>query len=73
MNELLDKITDAEPATGLWWAAGALLALAVVAAIAEHRRRKRPYLDRIGWVPWDLLQVLAFLGAVGAAALALKV
>ena len=72
MDKLLDKITDAEPATWLWWAAGALLALAVTAAIAEHRRRRRPNLDRVGWVPWDLIQVLAFLGAVVAAALALK-
>jgi hypothetical protein len=73
MDELLEQAAEAEPATWLWWAAGALLALAVAAAIAEYRRRRRPNLDRVGWVPWDLIQVLAFLGAVVAAALALKV
>ncbi|HEY7808989.1 MAG TPA: hypothetical protein VIA98_01260 [Allosphingosinicella sp.] len=72
MEEIFDTAAEAEPATWLWWAAGALLALAVTAAIAEHRRRRRPNLDRVGWVPWDLIQVLAFLGAVVAAALALK-
>ena len=73
MDDLLDSITEAPPATLIWWAAGALLTLAVAAAVAEHRRRRRPNLDRVGWVPWDLLQVLAFLGAVAAAALALKI
>ncbi|HEX8669181.1 MAG TPA: hypothetical protein VF727_12510 [Allosphingosinicella sp.] len=64
---------DLDAATLLWTAAGALLALAVAAAVAEHRRRRRRNLDRPGWVPWDLVQILAFLLAVVAAALALHV
>lgn len=72
MDDLLDRLADAEPATTLWWLAGGLLLLAVTAVIAEHRRNRRPVLDRVGWVPWDLIQILAFLGAFVAAALALK-
>ncbi len=71
-NTFLDAAADADAVTILWWLSGALLVLAVVAAWAEHRRGKRRNLDSVGWMPWNLLQVLAFLGAVAAAALALK-
>jgi peptidoglycan/LPS O-acetylase OafA/YrhL len=64
---------DLEPATLFWAAAAALLALAIGAAVGEYRRRRRRNLDRPGWVPWDLVQILAFLLAVVAAALALHV
>lgn len=43
----------------LWGAAGAALALAVVAGIADSRRHRRRSLDRPGWVPWRGLQVTA--------------
>ncbi len=62
---------DLHPEALLWAAAAALALLAVVAAIAEHRRRKRRNLDRPGWVPWDLIQILAALGAVAAVGVAL--
>jgi hypothetical protein len=56
-----------------YWAAAALLfALAVFAGWAEHRRSKRPNLDRPGVMPWHLVQVLAAIAALAAAALALK-
>jgi heme A synthase len=55
-----------------WLAAGLLLALAVFAAWAEHRRSKRPNLDRPGVMPWHLIQILAAIGALAAAAIALK-
>jgi hypothetical protein len=58
--------------TILWFVAGGLLLLAVGAAWAEHRRGRRRDLDRVGWVPWNLVQILAFLGAVIAVALAVK-
>ena len=61
-----------EPATLLWCAAGALALLAAYAALAEHRRGKRRNLDRVGLMPWNLIQILAFLGAMAAAVLALK-
>lgn len=56
----------------LWTLAGALALLTAVAAFAEHRRTRRRNLDRVGWMPWNLIQVLAALAAVVAAALALK-
>jgi hypothetical protein len=57
---------------GLWALAAGLLALAVLAGFAEHRRVRRRDLDRPGFVPWALIQVLAGIAAVVAAALALK-
>jgi hypothetical protein len=56
----------------LWWTAGAALLVAVLAAFGEHRRTRRRDLDEVGWVPWNFIQVMAGLGAVVAAALALK-
>lgn len=61
-----------DPATFLWTAAAVLFVLAAYAAWAEHRRSRRRHLDRVGWVPWNLVQVLAFLGSVIALALAFK-
>ena len=57
----------------LWTFAGASLALAAAAALAETRRSKRRDVDRAGWVPWTLIQVIAVLAAMVAAALALKI
>ena len=56
----------------LWTLAAAALATAVVAGLAEHRRARRRELDRVGWAPWNLIQVLAAIVAVLAAALALQ-
>ena len=69
--DLMDAIEMAEPRTMLLIAAGALTLLAAFAALAEHRRGKRRDLDHPGWMPWNLIQVLAFLGAMAAAAVAL--
>jgi hypothetical protein len=56
----------------LWSGAGACAALAVAAGIAEHRRTRRRHLDRVGWVPWNAVQILAAFLAIAAAALAIK-
>ena len=56
----------------LWTIAGAAFVLAVVAAFAEHRRARRRDLDRVGWMPWNFLQLLAFLAFIVAAAMALR-
>ncbi|HEY5723926.1 MAG TPA: hypothetical protein VIT45_16575 [Allosphingosinicella sp.] len=57
----------------LWWTSGISAAVAAVSALAEHRRIRRRDLDKVGWVPWNLIQIIAFLVAIVAAALALKV
>lgn len=62
----------AEPAILLWGAAAAFLLLAAWAAFADHRRDRRRDLDRVGWMPWALVQILAFLLAVACSALALQ-
>ena len=55
----------------LWTAAGAAMALAMLATAADWRRERRADLNDVGWVPWQLVQVLVFLLAIGLAALAL--
>lgn len=55
----------------LWIAAGALALLAALAALAERRRSRRRDIDKPGWVPWTLIQVLAMMVAVVLAALAI--
>ena len=56
----------------LWALAGAAFALAVVATVADRRRSRRPVLDRVGWVPWTAVQLLALFVAIAAAALAMR-
>lgn len=56
----------------LWIAAAAAAATAVLAGIADRRRGQRRDLDRPGWVPWPLVQLIAILATAAAAALALK-
>jgi hypothetical protein len=52
--------------------AGAAAVLAVVAAIRDKSRAKRRNLDKPGWVPWDVIQILAGIIVVVAIVLALK-
>jgi len=56
-----------------WWAAGTAAALTVLAGLADWARNRRRNLDRIGWVPWQLISVLAFFAALGLGALALNI
>ena len=67
----LSWLSDAEPRDLLPMLAAAMLALAVLAAWAEHRRTRRRDVDRPGWVPWNAIQVMAFLLAIVLAGLAL--
>ena len=55
---------------GLWSAAGAAAALALLATAAEWLRGRRRNLDRVGWMPWQAVQILAFFAALGLAGLA---
>ncbi|HYJ30799.1 MAG TPA: hypothetical protein VEW25_10720 [Allosphingosinicella sp.] len=54
-------------------AAGAAAALALLAAAADWARNRRRHLDRVGWMPWQLISVLAFFAALGLAGLALNI
>ncbi|WP_164115010.1 hypothetical protein [Sphingorhabdus sp. Alg239-R122] len=57
----------------LWGAiaiGGAVVAL--VASLAERRRNNRADVDRVGFMPWTLILVLAVLTTIFAASFALK-
>lgn len=56
----------------LWTGAGAALAMAIVAAVAESRRNARRNLDSPGWMPWSFLQIAGVLGLLVCAALAVR-
>ena len=53
----------------LWTADGALVALAVVAGVADWRRVRRHSIDGWGWMPWRGVQVMALFAAAGLALL----
>lgn len=55
----------------MWLGVGVWLALAAGSGIADWRRVRRDRLDAVGWVPWTFIQIMAILGAVITAALAL--
>lgn len=56
----------------LFIVAGVFLLLGIVAAVAGHRRNKRRDIDRPGVVPWQLIEILSFFLAFGAAVLAVR-
>ena len=55
------------------WLVGAAGASAVAgyAAWAERRRHRRRDLERVGWVPWPLVLIVAIISAALCVALAL--
>lgn len=55
-----------------WGAAAAALLISILSGIAEHRRARRAYLDRIGWVPWRGLQIGGLFAALALVLIALK-
>lgn len=56
----------------LWIGVGAFVAVAAGSGFADWRRMRRSDPDRVGWMPWTLVQVMALLGAVLTAALAIR-
>jgi hypothetical protein len=58
--------------SALWITAGGFAAVAGVAFVADHRRVNRRDLDRVGWMPWNFVQILAMIAAIAAAALAVR-
>ena len=55
----------------IWVPVVALLLLALASGVADWRRRRRDDPDRIGWVDWPTVQVLAILGAAMLVAFAI--
>ena len=59
-----------------WWvvgwagAAGVALAVAVLGGVGDWRRRNRRDLDRVGWVDWVTVQMLALIVALVCAGVA---
>jgi len=51
---------------------GALLIVALFAALAERRRNRRKTIDAVGWMPWTAIFLFACFGAAGLLALALQ-
>jgi hypothetical protein len=62
-----------DPSLHLWLAAAAFAALALLAGWRDHARGKRRDLDKPGWVPWQLVMVLAMMACVVCVALAIMV
>jgi hypothetical protein len=56
----------------LWTLASLAAFVALCAGLADRRRALRADLDRVGWVPWPLVLILAIILAALFAALALK-
>lgn len=52
-------------------AAGAAV-LALAAGGGDWARNRRRHLDRVGWMPWQLISILACFAALGLAGLALN-
>jgi len=48
-----------------------MLVLAAISGLGEARRRRRRDFDRVGFMPWAMIQVLALLLAVVLASAAM--
>jgi hypothetical protein len=50
----------------------AAAALTAISAFADHRRRNRSDLDRVGFMPWPLISIAGVMTALFAFALAIR-
>ncbi|RYD49349.1 MAG: hypothetical protein EOP60_13995 [Sphingomonadales bacterium] len=57
----------------LWTSVAVALLVAVIAGFGERQRKRRKDMDRVGLMPWPLIQVLAMLAALILVSLALHV
>ncbi|HEY9092346.1 hypothetical protein [Parasphingorhabdus sp.] len=51
---------------------GMAVLIAAIAAIAERRRNNRKNIDKVGFMPWPFIMVMALLFAAISIGLALK-
>ena len=58
--------------SALWIVAALFAGVAALAFVADHSRAKRRDLDKVGWVPWNLVQIFAIIAAAAAIAFAIK-
>jgi hypothetical protein len=56
----------------LWGSAVAAVIVAVLSGLGERRRHQRRRFDRVGFMPWPLIQLLAMLAAVICTSVALN-
>jgi hypothetical protein len=56
----------------LWTGCATALAVAGIATLAERRRANRRNLDRVGFMPWTFIIIMAMMVALSCAAIALK-
>ncbi len=56
----------------LWGGAAIAIIIAIGSGFGEHRRRRRRDVDRVGFMPWTMIQVLAMLIGLILASLALN-
>jgi hypothetical protein len=54
-----------------WIGAGLALLVAILSGVAEHRRRKRRDLERVGLMPWMAIQMTALFVALVLVSVAL--
>jgi hypothetical protein len=57
---------------GLWSGAAGAVLVALASGWGEHRRRERRELDRVGWVPWQAVQLVAMVMALVLVSVALN-
>ena len=57
----------------LWTSVGVAVVVAVIAGFGERQRKRRKDMDKIGLMPWPLIQILAMLAALILTSLALHV
>ncbi|MBA4164435.1 MAG: hypothetical protein C0510_07360 [Erythrobacter sp.] len=69
--EYLHRLIFASEADLVALSGAGLVLVAFMALAADRMRLRRKQLDRVGWVPWTGLFLLAFVGGTGLIALAL--
>lgn len=57
----------------IWGGCAGAVGVAALSSLADRRRNKRSDPDKVGFMPWPLIMILAMITATVFAALALKI